>query len=108
MAKDVKFTPQAINSALLPMLDVNNIVFWLSSDDFAVKHYINNSFESLWQQPSRQLLAGDEPWIKIVHEKSRAHVEVALQDRMRDDNLHQTAYQIARPDDQCVFITTYD
>lgn len=105
MGKQFQFDHQALNAILLPILDANDIILWLSASDFTAHHYLNSAYEKLWGRPPEHHLEYKVPWINTIKAKEQKRILQALDYRVsQKDSSHVMVYQVQRTDNKTVFI----
>ncbi len=73
-------------------------VFWMTSPDFTVMHYINQRYERIWGRSTGSLYANPHQWIEAILPEERDQAFAAFAPIMGNEPEMTVEYRIARPD----------
>jgi len=73
-------------------------VFWITSIDLKVMHYVSPAYELIWGRPTASLYANPHQWIEAILPEERAHTLAAFALLMGNTSEVSVEYRIARPD----------
>ena len=71
-------------------------VFWISSPDSGVIHYVSPAYEKIWGRTPESLYAQPSQWIECMHPDDRMSILERLRSKARGE--YQAEYRIIRPD----------
>ena len=79
---------------------VDNItdVFWITSPDFAVMHYVSPGFEKIWGRSVESLYAEPHLWVDAILPAERERVFASFGALSTSDQEVEAEYRIVRPD----------
>ena len=73
-------------------------VFWITSPDFAIMHYVSPGFERIWGRSVASLYAQPHLWSEAIHPEEREQVFARLTGLSGNNPEVSVEYRIARPD----------
>ncbi|MDB6007683.1 MAG: multi-sensor hybrid histidine kinase [Prosthecobacter sp.] len=80
------------------LADNINDVFWITSPDFQVIHYISQAYEEIWGRSPASLHANPHQWVEAILPEEREAVLAVFATLMGDAPTVSVEYRIARPD----------
>jgi two-component system cell cycle sensor histidine kinase/response regulator CckA len=80
------------------LADNINDVFWITSPDFQVIHYISPAYEVIWGRSAESLHSHPHQWVEAILPEERETVFAAFATLMSDAPTVSVEYRIARPD----------
>jgi len=73
-------------------------VFWMTSPDLKVIHYISPGYELIWGRSAESLYANPHQWVECILPEERERVFGIFGTLMQDEPSVSVEYRIARPD----------
>jgi PAS domain S-box-containing protein len=73
-------------------------VFWITSPDFKIVHYISAGYELIWGRSMESLYANPHQWIEAILPEERDRAFAAFAPLMENEPEISVEYRISRPD----------
>jgi len=73
-------------------------VFWMTSPDLNIMHYISPGYELIWGRSMESLYANPHQWVEAILPEERERVFAIFGTLMQNKAMVSVEYQISRPD----------